>query len=419
MSARELPTGIFQTSTGYRTVVRVGPGPSGLKSKRWKTDATLTEMRQWREDERVEARRPKPAAPPPVVLVGFAAHALRYLDTVPAMTSYKERVKHIGEWIALFGDEPMSAVTAARIRAKRDRWLTVGPKRVLEKVKGQKAQWTEKAVPLSASSVNNRLRALENMFTVLWPGTPNPVRDVPEAEAPDPEPRGYSFAIALEVLSFMPDITKPKKNETHEPGSLSRARFEAMLWTGLPAVQLARLKPELVDWVAGTILVPSRQKGRKSRRARRRREHPRPLMPQAVVALKRFFALNANRKFSSSSLGKSVKSAIRAANVVRADKQLPPIPETATVYDLTRHTFGTEAMRACRNLKAVQDLMGHADINQTSRYAMAAVTEGTLLAVQQLAAHARRGRQPSGNLSRVKVSRLERSQRRRVIRNAE
>src|SRR6185503_16276817 len=200
-------------------------------------------------------------------------------------------------------------ITATPIRTARDQWLTIGPKRILERVPGEKSRWVAKPIPLSASTVNHRLRALENFFTVL--GKPNPVRDVPEAEEPDAEPRGHSFALALEILGHMPDRTTPKKNGTHEPGSLSRVRFETMLWTGLPAVQLARLKPELVDWSVGTALVPRREKGKQSRRARRRREHPRPLFPQAQDALKRFFALGANRHFSSTSLARSVRRAIR------------------------------------------------------------------------------------------------------------
>jgi len=417
--ARDLPTGIVRTYrhgkwVGYRTFQRV-PDPARpngrLVPKRWGRDATVTEMVQWREAQRVEARKPKLVADQPVVLTGFAADAVTYLEAVRAMPSYKDRARDIGEWIAIFGDAPTADITATPIRTARDQWLTVGPKRILECVTGEKPRWIAKPLPLSASTVNHRLRALENFFTVL--GKPNPVRDVPEAEEPDHEPRGHTFALALEILSFMPDRTTPKKNGTHEPGSLSRVRFEAMLWTGLPAVQLARLKPDVhIDWIAGTYLPPRRQKGKKSRRARRRQERPRPLLPQAIAALKRFFALEANRHFSSTSLGRSVRRAIRAANVVRAATDQPLIPLAPTVYAWTRHTFGTEVFRASKNLKAVQDLMGHADINQSARYAMAAVTEHTAIAVRQTAARARRpGAVTTGNVSPLKPTRRERSRR--------
>ena len=418
--ARDLPTGIIRTASGYRTFQRVPDPdrPNGrLVTKRWGHEATETEMVHWREAERVEARKPKPAVEQPVVLTGFAADALTYLEAVRAMPSIRDRARDIGEWIAIFGDTPTADITATPIRTARDQWLTIGPKRILERVPGEKSRWVAKPIPLSASTVNHRLRALENFFTVL--GKPNPVRDVPEAEEPDAEPRGHSFALALEILSFMPDRTTPKKNGTHEPGSLSRVRFEAMLWTGLNAVQLARLKPDVhIDWIAGTYLPPRRKKGKKSRRARRRHERPRPLLPQAITALKPFFALGANRRFSSTSLARSIRRAIRAANVVRATRDQPPIPLTPTVRDLTRHTFGTEVFRASKNLKAVQDLMDHADINQSARYAMAAVAEHTAIAVRQTAARARAGKVggkvgavTTGNVSPPKPTRRERSRR--------
>lgn len=393
----DLPAGVVAVTragilTGYRTFQWV-PDPRRPKgritSKRWKVAATIKDMVAWREQQRVDARKPQPASEQPVVLTGFAADALTYLETVRAMPSLKDRVRDMGEWIAIFGDTPSLEIRTQPIHAARDRWLTIGPKRMLERVKGQQPRWVSRVTPLSASTVNHRLRALENFFTVMYPKADNPVRHVDEATPPEALPRGQSFALALEILSHMPDRTTPKKGGTHEPGSLSRVRFETMLWTGLPAIQLARLTPALVDWRAGTVLVPRRLKGKKSRRARRRQERPRPLLPQALAALKRFFALSANRQFSSTSLGRSVRRAIRAANVRRRAKALPVIPETLTVYDITRHTFGTEVFRASKNLKAVQDLMGHGDINQSARYALAAVSEQNVEAIRLLELHAR------------------------------
>src|SRR3990167_10186362 len=66
LMARELPTGIARTATGYRTWVWAG---GRNHSKRWKADATVTEMRDWREDQRVEARKPTPIAEQSVVQI--------------------------------------------------------------------------------------------------------------------------------------------------------------------------------------------------------------------------------------------------------------------------------------------------------------------------------------------------------------
>lgn len=151
-------------------------------------------------------------------------------------------------------------------------------------------------------------------------GKPNPVRDVPEIEQPDAEPRGHRFALALEIFSFMPDRTTPKKNGTHESGSLSRVRFEAMLWTALNAVQLARLKPDVhIDWIAGTYLPPRRKKGKKSRRARGRHERPRPLLPQAICRLETVLRTRRESPLLVDVAG-TLGQAGHTANVVRATR---------------------------------------------------------------------------------------------------
>jgi hypothetical protein len=120
----------------------------------------------------------------------------------------------------------------------------------------------DKAVLLAPESVNLRLRALENFFSVMFPSQPKSVREVPECVPPDPLPKDETFSLGLEILSFTPDITTPKKGALAERGSKSRARFEVMLLTGMSAIQVGRLKPEHIDWTAMAYLAPRRRKGR-------------------------------------------------------------------------------------------------------------------------------------------------------------
>jgi len=400
--ARALPTGIVATATGFRVFQWVPwPGyPDGrVRSKRFRrTDTyepTIKEMQAWQEDRRVEARRKKGDDPIPVG-EGFLADAEIYLDAVQAMVGIKDRRKHIREWAVIFGERPRTDIQPHEIRAQRDLWLTVGPRQVLVKPKGEKARWETRALPLSASAVNHRLRALENLFTVLdGLHARNPVREVDEAEPPEELPKGHTFALAYEILSYMPDVTRSKKDEAREAGSLSRIRFETMLVTGCPPKQLGQLQPAHVNWELLTVTPPKRSKGRRSRRARARRKvKPRQLMPAAVPVLKRFFAMGANRPFSPTSLGRSIKRAIRAANKVRARRRLPPIPETLGLVELTRHTFGTEVFRSSKDLVLVKDLLGHATIEQSQRYAMAAVQAHQVDSVGKLSRVARRAARP-------------------------
>jgi site-specific recombinase XerD len=425
-AGRTLPTGIVRTATGFRAFVWVPwPGyPDGrVRSKRFTRTATyeptIKEAEEWREDRRVEARR-KQADDPVPVGTGFLADAETYLEAVQAMLGFKDRRRHMREWAALFGERPRDEVHPHEIRAQRDRWLTVGPKRVLVKPAGEKARWEVRPIPLSASSVNHRLRALENFYTVLGGRDGyNPVREVDEAEPPEELPKGQTFALAYEILAHMPDVTTPKKGGAVEKGSLSRVRFETMLVTGFPAKQLGMLLPEHVNWDVPSVTPPKRLKGRRRRRARARRQvKPRQLMPAAVPVLRRFFAMGANRQFSSTSLGRSIKRAIRSANTVRARLKLPPIPETLRPYDLTRHTFGTEVFRLTQNVLLVKDLLGHATIEQSERYAMAAIQEHQVTSVAELSAVARRARLAAKRPGKVggKVSPRKRSGRVRTVR---
>jgi site-specific recombinase XerC len=424
MMARTLPTGITRTATGYRAFVWVPwPGyPDGrIRSKRFTRtptyEPTVKECEDWREDRRVEARRKKADDPTPTG-EGFLADAERYLEVVKAMVGIKDRIRHIREWGVLFGERPRDGIQPHEIRAQRDQWLTVGPKHVLVKPPdGGKARWEVLAIPLSASSVNQRLRALENMFTVLdGVKAANPVREVDEAEPPEELPKGQTFTLGYEILAHMPDITTPKKGGAIEAGSLSRVRFETMLVTGFPAKQLGKLLPTHVNWDVPSVTPPKRLKGRRRRRARARRKvKPRQLMPAAVPVLRRFFAMDANKPFSSTSLGRSVKRAIRQANEVRTRRRLPLIPETLSVYDLTRHTFGTEVFRLSKNLLLVKDLLGHATLEQSERYAMAAIQEHQVDSVTQLSRVAHRAaRRPAPSRparANVRVRRASRKNR--------
>jgi site-specific recombinase XerD len=411
---RELPTGIFRTKTGYRAIQWV-PDPRYPKgrfvSRSYKAGTSLDEMKRWREEQRVLARRrstDQDTNAPPVGR-GFLADAEYYLEVVKALRSWQERRREMRAWAAYFGEQETATITSTQIHAARDQWLTSGPKRVQERQANGLIAWVEKPLPLAPQSVNLRLRALENFFTVLYPQRPNPVRAVPECIPPDPEPRGETFSLALEVLSFMPDVTRPEKGGAVEPGSKSRVRFEVMLLTGLAASQVGRLTPEHIDWTIPAFIAPRRQKGRLGhhrQRGRQRVNPPRPLLPEAVPVLRRLFALGANTPFKSASMTRSIKRAITAANVVRSKRKLPLIPTTLRIYDLTRHTFGTELFRATKNLEHVRHLLGHSDSGMSQRYAMAAIREDLLVGITELGRRVRqaRPRRRSGVKGPYKVS---------------
>lgn len=386
---------------GYRALVwvvdRAHPKGGRILPKRYPKDTPLATMKDWRQAERLAAKVAPPRVAAPVVPDGFAGHALTYLQAVKAMPSIATRRVHIGLWVALFGECSKDDVTPARIRAQRDAWLTVGPRRELRKVSGR-WQWTAIVAPLAPGTVNRRLRALENMWTVLWPGEPNPVRAVPECEEPEATARGASFAVIQEILDAMPDRTRRLKGQEQrgDEESKTKARIAVMLWTGLAHSQLAKLDERLhVDYDSMTYIRPRRLKGKRGKRGRSRAgtiDRAQPMIPQAAAAIKHLFAIGAGGTFSASSLYKSFKRGLAAANARRLEAHREAgrtgtpdlIPTTLRPYDV-KHTFGAEAYRASKDLRAVQELLGLSDLALADRYARAAVAPAAASAAAELA----------------------------------
>lgn len=327
--------GIHVTPSGYRAFVRVKGHP--LKSKRFQQGTDVEKIQLWRERERAKLILKKDIRSRKQPSGIFRDDAMLYLETVTAMASYKDRVRHIFEWISLFGEQETDSITPAQIRAQRDRWLTVGP-RSRQRGKDRVIE----AKPLSASSVNHRLRALENLFTVLWPGAPNPVRQVPEADPPESMPRALSAELIDKLFAVLP------------PGK-TRARLKVLRSIGQPAKTLMRLKPADVDLEAGVIYLPARKKGKGTRGMAL------PLLPSAVDAFKELIAVRGWGEFSTSGMHSLVQRACTKADLPRI-----------TPYQL-RHTFGTNFLAATKDLRATQQAMNHSTLKLTMRYAQAAV----------------------------------------------
>lgn len=343
------PKGIHGTAqTGYRAFVRVKGHP--LKSKRFPKDADVAKIELWRERERAKLILKRPSEKPSADASGpFRANALLYLECVTAMPSYTDRVRHIFEWIALFGDQEADTITPAQIRAQRDRWLTIGPRS-----RQQGKTRIIEAKPLAASSVNHRLRALENLFTVLWPHSANPVRHVPEADPPETLPRALDATVVEKLFAVLP------------PGK-TRARLQVLRAIGQPAKTLMRLKPADVDLELGVMYLPRRKKGKGKRGIAL------PLLPSAVEAFKALIEVKGWGEFSTSGMHSLVQRAC-------AKHGLPKV----TPYQL-RHTFGTNFLAATKDLRATQRAMNHSTLDLTLRYAEAAVEPALAAAFAQMA----------------------------------
>lgn len=356
MSTRPLPPGVRYHGAGLQaTVKRRGE----RLFQAFPLDATDRELLDWIEDARAQLRlitKDRPAAGT------FERDARAYLrkPDVMKLPTYAERTKHIEEWIAVLGERRRRSIKADAIAAQRDAWLEEG---------------------YAAGSVNKRLRALSNVWTVLdGHRAPNPVRDVPEVEEPDPEARGLPYDVIEAILAAIPDTyIGQKKDGTRTAGkprtSKTKVRLRVIAYTGLSHSQLKLLTRDDVDLDAGTYRLVARRKGKKKKRAA---DKPLPellpLIPQAVDAFKTFDALGCWGSFSNSSMWKAFERACTQLSL-----------EGLTPYDF-RHSYLSAVYAETKDLRVTGKFGGHRSERTTRRYTLAAVAPHVLEAAEKVRA---------------------------------
>lgn len=372
MSRARLPRGIRRTPYGYQANVGVG-GRTKWKRFRFAPDVTeaqaIEQIQFWRKSLKPAVKQPiaRPAPVPEPSGETFGAAVARYLPAKAAMPSYTDRVREIADWLRVLGaDTPRSAITRVQLQSQRETWALAGK---------------------SASWINNRLTALSNLWTVLdGRRAPNPAREVPLVDRPDPEPRGLPYALVKQLLAILPDRGRRLKDRgylKHQGESKTKARLAVIAYTGLAHVQIKRLEPSDINWDENWIFVRSRKKGA----AGRAKGRVKPLTVEGLIALRHFAAVDAWGTFSNSSVWKTFQRACRAlATKPQIRKrwlqqgidllQLRP-------YDL-RHSYATAVLAGTGNLAETQQLMAHADVRTTMRYASAVVPAHLTAAMERV-----------------------------------
>lgn len=372
MNDEALPAGVYRDRLGYRAYVW---HRGRTYSKRFRRDSTtgdlppLETVTSWQRHTLADAERDLLPAHAPGT---FAADAADYLKAVAALTTYAERQRDINLWIKEFGTRPRAEIRPLDIRIVRDRWLTKGPKLVqqwtLNPVTQRREQtWEPRDVPLSASAVNHRLRALENLWTVLdGRNAPNPVRQVPEAEEPDAPPRALPVTLVRAILEAMP----PSK---------SAARLRALAWAGVPPSTLNRMDATMVDWDHATYWRPGRRKGKGTKGQRV------PLTPDGLAA---FEMVRREDAWKGGQRGKgngrrTFRAACRQVEKAYAEAGTTINLEHVRPYDL-RHSIAT--LTATTTDFAGTELLLGVTATTAKRYAAGAIDTRLAAAVSALAA---------------------------------
>lgn len=327
----KIDVGIYRTKAGHRVFQRVAKGKGGLKSATFPATATLTAMKAWQEDQRVEARK-QPQKVTKADRGTLAADIQSYLRQVQTMPSLKDRTRDLQAWADILGMRPRHELTRDDFRVVLQEWRLSG----------------RKGKPLAASTVNHRRTALMHLYALLdGKGAENPLRDIAPFHEPPPEPRDIGLQNVLAILTVM----KPSK---------SRARLKVLAWTGIRGrSELGKMKAEHVDRAHGVCWVPTGKHGK-----------PRtlPLSPAGCLAWQEFAALNAWGTYQKDSLRHAFQRAVLKVNQQRAKRSHPELPAGLRVYDL-RHTIATALRRSGADLADVQAYLGHTSQRMTQRYA--------------------------------------------------
>lgn len=341
--------GLYQDDLGFAGVAHAG---GRRRERRFPAGTALKTMRAWQDDTRRELREAAADTAAALPAGTLAADVATALLQVPA--SQRAELRYlVGHWLAALGHRARASLTPADLRAVEATWTTAAP-----------------------SSVRHRRRALTTVWRLLdGPDADCPVARLPRIRQRLPAIRAIDFALAEHVIAGLPDRGRPRKGEalTSRDRSKSRARLRVMLYTGLPPATLRRIRPQDVELERGVVVVPPRRKGAGAPAA------VLPLLPQAIEAFRDWLRVGAWGAFSSHSLAKTFRRAVRRARLTR-----PEIPADLRVYDL-RHSFLSMMLEATGDLAAVRELGQHASVQTTLRYTQRAASPRASAAIESVA----------------------------------
>jgi integrase/recombinase XerC len=204
------------------------------------------------------------------------------------------------------------------------------------------------------SSIMRKLAAVRAMYRYLWRDgviTSNPAAGVATPKQDKPLPKALSVDAASALV-------EAPRGDT--PIALrDRAVLETFYSTGARLSELTALNMGDVEWDAGLVRLFG--KGSKERVV--------PIGSRALAAIRAYrdamatakatgplFVGESGRRLSSRTIARIVKAAARAAGTPDAS------PHTL------RHSFATHLLEGGADLRAIQDMLGHASLATTQRY---------------------------------------------------
>ena len=370
-----LAEGIWQDRYGISAIVVVG---TGRDERRFALGTELDEIKSWRDRRRVDLRDTVPVANRKGTL---AADVERFLDLLPDSNRRDDFEQLLSHWQrSPLGARPRDLISRLEIKEQLGKW---------ENDFVRRGRTTRGAAP---NTLNHLLRALRTLYRELdGEEAISPAEKIKKRRRPKAEPRAIPVDLVQALLDNLPDRGQALRGKKRAKVSHTKIRLRVMAWSGLPQMQLERLRERDVDFVQQRIYVLPRRKGRGTKGVWL------PLIPPAIDALKDYAAASLwEQSFSRSSMRitwqRSIQRTIEHAeeearesgDVTELEVLRKSIPEGCRPYDL-RHSFLTEAYRLTGDIRAVSELAQHAELETTKRYTEGAVTERAATAVAKMA----------------------------------
>lgn len=271
-----------------------------------------------------------------------------------------DRLDSFAQYLSL--ERGLSPRTVSAYRADAAAFGAWAADRKLDPVKAEKNDldeflWSEKKRGLSPASLFRKIESLKSWFayeTLEGRLQESPAETLRAPRLPARLPKYLTKDEAARLLAA-PDGTDYEDVR-------DRAMLELLYASGLRVSELVGIKPEAVNLQDGWVRVTG--KGNKERLV--------PVHPRALVAL-RAYLVERDKRFKSPSpelfLGRGGKTLSR----VQFWRRLRELGEKAGIKaklhpHLLRHTFATHLLQGGADLRAVQEMLGHADLSTTQIY---------------------------------------------------
>lgn len=377
---QQIAPGIFRDGDRLVARVRVGGSRNGqqqIKRETFSLETPIKKIIAWQHGAKQELLD---AAPAPVVRGSLAADVDAWILKLP-IGKYRDDTRQVlKHWqVSDVGAKPRHEITRDDILTQRNRWTDAG---------------------VAPATINRRVSRLRAMFNYLdgGPAVPHPTDKITKLAEPEAEAREIQPLIVKAILDSIVDHGRPERDGTRPDFSVTKIRLRVMAWIGHGQATIRRIRPRDLDLNRARLYLRPRRKGKGT-------EYGTwvGLLPEAIDALRDFknarILVDGKERiglfglaWSNSSTGKSWRVAIkRATESARrvADETgdrswldgFDALPARCKPYDL-RHSLASEVLRRTGDLTAVKEILQHAELDTTLRYARNAVSDRVAKAIE-------------------------------------